>query len=108
MCEQTAKAAYDLMVQHARDLGRTRPGMRSMPSEVATGHRRRKCSATAPRSFWNSSAVSGERAAAHRGRVGAGFGGLRAVQALRRVPVHVVLLTGQLPLFQPMLYQVAD
>ena len=40
--------------------------------------------------------------------VGAGFGGLRAVRALRRVPVHVVLLDRHnYHLFQPLLYQVA-
>jgi NADH dehydrogenase len=40
--------------------------------------------------------------------VGAGFGGLRAARALRRVPVHVVLLDRHnYHLFQPLLYQVA-
>jgi NADH:quinone reductase (non-electrogenic) len=40
--------------------------------------------------------------------VGAGFGGLRAVRALRRVPVHIVLLDRHnFHLFQPLLYQVA-
>lgn len=40
--------------------------------------------------------------------VGAGFGGLRAVRALRRAPVDVVLLDRRnYHLFQPLLYQVA-
>ncbi|MEK7668238.1 MAG: FAD-dependent oxidoreductase, partial [Gemmatimonadota bacterium] len=40
--------------------------------------------------------------------VGAGFGGLRAARALRRAPVHVVLLDQHnYHLFQPLLYQVA-
>jgi len=40
--------------------------------------------------------------------VGAGFGGLRAVRALRKAPVHVVLLDRHnYHLFQPLLYQVA-
>jgi NADH dehydrogenase len=40
--------------------------------------------------------------------VGAGFGGLRAVRALRRAPVDVVLLDRHnFHLFQPLLYQVA-
>jgi NADH:ubiquinone reductase (H+-translocating) len=40
--------------------------------------------------------------------VGAGFGGLRAVRALRRAPVDVVLLDRHnYHLFQPLLYQVA-
>jgi len=40
--------------------------------------------------------------------VGAGFGGLRAARALRRVPVDVVLLDRHnYHLFQPLLYQVA-
>ena len=40
--------------------------------------------------------------------VGAGFGGLRAAQALRQAPVEVVLLDRQnYHLFQPLLYQVA-
>ncbi len=40
--------------------------------------------------------------------VGAGFGGLRAARALRRAPVHVVLLDrNNYHLFQPLLYQVA-
>ncbi len=40
--------------------------------------------------------------------VGAGFGGLRAARALRRAPVHVVLLDRHnYHLFQPLLYQVA-
>jgi len=52
--------------------------------------------------------VSGERARPTVVVVGAGFGGLRAVQALRRVPVHVVLLDRRnYHLFQPLLYQVA-
>src|SRR5213596_738566 len=38
----------------------------------------------------------------------AGFGGLRAARALRRAPVHVVLLDrNNYHLFQPLLYQVA-
>lgn len=40
--------------------------------------------------------------------VGAGFGGLRAARALRRAPVHVILLDRHnYHLFQPLLYQVA-
>ena len=40
--------------------------------------------------------------------VGAGFGGLRAARALRRAPVHIVLLDRHnYHLFQPLLYQVA-
>jgi len=40
--------------------------------------------------------------------VGAGFGGLRAARALRRVPVDVILLDRHnYHLFQPLLYQVA-
>lgn len=40
--------------------------------------------------------------------VGAGFGGLRVARALRRAPVHVVLLDRHnYHLFQPLLYQVA-
>ena len=40
--------------------------------------------------------------------VGAGFGGLRAVRALRRVPVDVLLVDrNNYHLFQPLLYQVA-
>src|SRR5439155_11433379 len=40
--------------------------------------------------------------------VGAGFGGLRAVRALRRAPVEVVLVDRHnYHLFQPLLYQVA-
>ncbi len=40
--------------------------------------------------------------------VGAGFGGLRAARALRRVPVQVILLDrNNYHLFQPLLYQVA-
>ena len=40
--------------------------------------------------------------------VGAGFGGLRAAKALRRVPVNVVVLDRHnYHLFQPLLYQVA-
>ena len=40
--------------------------------------------------------------------IGAGFGGLRAAQALRRAPVQVVLVDRQnYHLFQPLLYQVA-
>jgi NADH dehydrogenase len=40
--------------------------------------------------------------------VGAGFGGLRAARALRKAPVHVVLLDRHnYHLFQPLLYQVA-
>ncbi|MGH7529672.1 MAG: NAD(P)/FAD-dependent oxidoreductase [Gemmatimonadales bacterium] len=40
--------------------------------------------------------------------VGAGFGGLRIARALRRAPVHVVVLDrNNYHLFQPLLYQVA-
>src|SRR5258707_12844295 len=40
--------------------------------------------------------------------VGAGFGGLRAARALRRVPVDIVLVDrNNYHLFQPLLYQVA-
>src|SRR5690349_24435418 len=49
--------------------------------------------------------------ASHRQRVvvvGAGFGGLFAIKALRKAPVDVTLINGTTyHLFQPLLYQVA-
>ena len=40
--------------------------------------------------------------------VGAGFGGLQAARALRKVPVHVTVIDRpKHPLFQPVLYWVA-
>src|ERR1700688_3684769 len=70
--------------------------------------RRRKCSAMARRSSSNSGDMTGAGARPTVVVVGAGFGGLRAVRALRRAPVQVVLLDRHnFHLFQPLLYQVA-